>query len=248
MAFDYDVFLSYSSRDKKAVRALAKRLKDDGLRVWLDDWAIQPGEMIPLKIQRGLEASRILLLCMTPAYFDSEWGTLEHLSLLFRDPTNAQRRFIPLLLADCTPPDIIALFAHIDWRTPSDESYARLLAACLGEEPETTEPPEQEEQVVQKPRVLKGHTASIWGVPITPDGKTVVSCSHDKTLKVWDLESGQCRATFTGHTGGVLCVAITPDGKTVVSGTNDKTLKVWDLESGQCRTTFEGHKSNGPCS
>ena len=37
MAFDYDVFLSYSSRDKKAVRALAKRLKDDGLRVWLDD-------------------------------------------------------------------------------------------------------------------------------------------------------------------------------------------------------------------
>jgi hypothetical protein len=51
---------------------------------------------------------------MSPAYFESEWGTAEHHTLLFRDPTNAQRRFIPLLIADCTPPDIIAQFAHID--------------------------------------------------------------------------------------------------------------------------------------
>ena len=149
MAFDYDVFLSYSSRDKKAVRALAKRLKDDGLRVWLDDWVIQPGDPISLKIQRGLEASRILLMCMSEAYFDSEWATLEHHTLLFRDPTNAQRRFIPLLLADCAPPDIIAQFAHIDWRTPSDESYARLLDACRGGEAETVELVPQEEQVDQ---------------------------------------------------------------------------------------------------
>lgn len=35
--FDYDVFLSHSSRDKGAVRELAQRLKGDGLRVWLDE-------------------------------------------------------------------------------------------------------------------------------------------------------------------------------------------------------------------
>jgi hypothetical protein len=109
--FEYDVFLSYSSKDKKVVHPLSERLKKDGLRVWLDAWAIMPGDSIPLKIQHGLERSRILLMCMSPAYFASEWGKLEHLTLLFRDPTNAQRRFIPLLIDDCILPDIIAQFS-----------------------------------------------------------------------------------------------------------------------------------------
>ena len=62
-----------------------------------------------------------------------------------------------------------------------------------------------------------------------PSGKTVVSGSNDSTLKVWDLETGQCRATLEGHTEGIWGVAVTPDGKTVVSGSDDNTLRVWDL-------------------
>ncbi|MCI0691547.1 toll/interleukin-1 receptor domain-containing protein [candidate division KSB1 bacterium] len=57
--FDYDVFISHSTKDKPVARELANRLKKDGLRVWLDEWEIQPGDMIGLKIQRGLERSRI---------------------------------------------------------------------------------------------------------------------------------------------------------------------------------------------
>ncbi|MEA3283125.1 MAG: toll/interleukin-1 receptor domain-containing protein [Euryarchaeota archaeon] len=106
--FDYDVFISYSSHDAQVVHALAEWLKREGLRVWLDAWAIQPGDAISLKIQHGLEGSRTLLMCMSGAYFDSEWTTLEHHTLLFRDPTNAQRRFIPLLVEDCTRPDIMS--------------------------------------------------------------------------------------------------------------------------------------------
>src|SRR5574341_477966 len=57
--FDYGVFISHSSNDKPVVRELANRLKQDGLRVWLDEWEIQPGDMIGLKISQGLERSRI---------------------------------------------------------------------------------------------------------------------------------------------------------------------------------------------
>ncbi len=128
--FDYDVFLSYGAKDRQPVHALAERLRADGLRVWLDAWVIQPGDPISLKIQHGLEQSRTLLLCMSPAYFDSEWTTLETHTLLFRDPTNAQRRFIPVLIQDCTPPDTIAQFAHIDWRDGDDAEYRRLVSAC----------------------------------------------------------------------------------------------------------------------
>lgn len=62
--FEYDVFLSYSSKDKSSVHPLAERLKQDGLRVWLDEWEIKPGDSIPLKIQHGLEKSHTLLMCM----------------------------------------------------------------------------------------------------------------------------------------------------------------------------------------
>jgi WD40 repeat protein len=76
---------------------------------------------------------------------------------------------------------------------------------------------------------LEGHTDTVKGVAVTPDGKKLVSSSEDKTLKVWDLESGQCLATFKGHTGPLYGVAVAPDGKRVVSGSYDNTLRVWEL-------------------
>jgi hypothetical protein len=48
--FEYDVFLSYSSNDKEIVHALAERLKRDGLRVWLDAWLTQMGNLNPFRI------------------------------------------------------------------------------------------------------------------------------------------------------------------------------------------------------
>ena len=60
--FTYDVFISHSEKDKPAVRELAERLRRDGLRVWFDEWAIKPGDSIPLRIQDGLEQARTLVL------------------------------------------------------------------------------------------------------------------------------------------------------------------------------------------
>ena len=171
-AFEYDVFLSYSSKDKKIVHALARRLKRDGLRVWLDAWSIRPGDSIPLKIQAGLEQSRTLLICMSSAYFKSEWGRLEHNTLLFRDPSNEQRRFIPLLIENCTPPDIIAQFAYIDWLEASDKAYDKLLDAIRQVEPEKAKPVLAREGVIGQARmVLRGHTKAVFSVAVTPTAR-----------------------------------------------------------------------------
>ena len=51
----------------------------------------------------------------------------------------------------------------------------------------------------------------------SPDGKRLVSGSEDKTVKVWDAETGQETLTLKGHTGGVTSVAFSPDGKRIVS-------------------------------
>ncbi len=109
--FTHDVFLRHSSKDKAVVRELAARLKKDGIRVWLDEEQIKPGDSIPAKIEEGLEHSRVLVLCMSAHAFGSDWAQLARRAeaighrrkartFRFRDPLNKERRFIPLRLDD----------------------------------------------------------------------------------------------------------------------------------------------------
>ena len=64
-------------KDKAVVRPLAERLRQDGLKVWFDEWVLQPGDSIPAKIEEGLEHSRVLVLCMSAQAFGSDWAQLE---------------------------------------------------------------------------------------------------------------------------------------------------------------------------
>ena len=66
-------------------------------------------------------------------------------------------------------------------------------------------------------RTLEGHTDVVNGVAVTPDGKRAVSASRDKTLKVWDLDTGRALRTLEGHSDRVDGVAVTADGKRAVS-------------------------------
>ena len=79
------------------------------------------------------------------------------------------------------------------------------------------------------------------GVALTADGRQAVSASYDKTLKVWDVESGGELRTLEGHSGSVYGVAVTADGRRAVSASWDNTLKVWDVESGRELRTLKGH-------
>jgi len=93
-------------------------------------------------------------------------------------------------------------------------------------------------------RTLSGHTKSVRGVAMTPDGQRAVSASRDQTLKVWDLSSGRALRTLTGHEDAVTAVAVTPDGQRAVSASWDRTLKVWDLSSGRELRSLKGHKGS----
>src|ERR1044072_8833410 len=103
----YDVFLSHSPKDKSVVRALAERLRNDGLHVWFDEWEINPGDNIAWKIEEGLERSRVLVLCMSANAFGLDWTQLESQTFRFRDPSNSNRRFIPLRLDKASIKDVL---------------------------------------------------------------------------------------------------------------------------------------------
>src|SRR5258708_7956106 len=119
--FQFDVFLSHSAKDKAVVRAVAERLRTDGLKVWFDEWVLRPGDSIPAKIEEGLEHSRVLarpavalgrrrMLCMSANAFGSAWAQLEAGTFRFRDPLNKERRFIPLRLDDAPTKDFLPEF------------------------------------------------------------------------------------------------------------------------------------------
>jgi WD40 repeat protein/DNA-directed RNA polymerase subunit RPC12/RpoP len=256
--FTYDVFLSHNAADKARVRKLAERLRDAGLRVWLDEWAIQAGDDIYLAIERGLEAARVQVLCLSPEALGSAWVTLERSTVLFRDPTNAGRRFVPLLLAECTLPDTLRRYKYVDFRQETQAAFDELLVACWGESEVAPPVPQQaqkkkparrkskplkqekpRERLAVLERKLKGHENWVNTLAISPDGTWVASASDDETVKLWDLETGECRATLAGHTGEVRSVAITQDGKRILSGSNDHTLRVWDAANGKALSSWK---------
>ncbi|HEY9662970.1 MAG TPA: WD40 repeat domain-containing serine/threonine-protein kinase, partial [Allocoleopsis sp.] len=90
-------------------------------------------------------------------------------------------------------------------------------------------------------RSLTGHTDTVWAIATHPDSNTIASGSFDKTIRLWDLQTGQLIRTFTGHRDAVRSVALSADGKTLVSGSGDKMIKVWDLATGKLRRTLMGH-------
>jgi WD40 repeat protein len=90
-------------------------------------------------------------------------------------------------------------------------------------------------------RTLFGHSSFVNGVALSPDGRRAVSASSDKTLKVWDLETGRELHTLPGHSNSVYGVAVSQDGRRAVSASSDKTLKVWDLETRHELYTLAGH-------
>ncbi len=160
--FIYDVFLSHNQADKPKVRRLAERLRSAGVRVWFDEWVIKAGDIISLKVDEGLEQSRVLLLCISPEALASGWVALERSTAVHRDPSNAGRRFIPLLLEECALPDTLAKYKYLDFREESEAAFAEVRVACMPKieaaVPSVSKP---ELQIMSVTKETKTHTHSL---------------------------------------------------------------------------------------
>ncbi len=110
--------------------------------------------------------------------------------------------------------------------------------------PKGTEQPvekEPESLVVGEVRRMVGHAKEITSVSLSRDGRRALSGSFDKTVRLWDLETGKELQLFKGHEDVVGAVALSRDGKQALSGGQDKNVLLWDVETGKELRRLAGH-------
>ncbi len=77
---------------------------------------------------------------------------------------------------------------------------------------------------------------------ISPDGKYLAGVDLNYNVKLWELQSGNERATFKGHKWTIWSITFTPDSNMLISAGMDGTAIVWNPHSGVKLATLSGHK------
>lgn len=99
-------------------------------------------------------------------------------------------------------------------------------------------------------RTLKGHTDGVMCLQFSetlshPAFPVLITGSYDRTVRVWNLETGVELHCLKGHTRAVRALQF--DEVQLITGSMDNTIKVWDWRSGKCIRTLTGHTQGVVC-
>lgn len=88
---------------------------------------------------------------------------------------------------------------------------------------------------------LIGHTEGISSLDFNRDGSILASGSYDRTIQLWNVDTGELRKTLEGHTDRVQHVTFSPTGLSLASASDDGTIRLWDIKTGDIIKILEGH-------
>lgn len=124
-----NVFISHRRADYREAEKLAEEIRRAGHKVWLDDWAIGPGDSIVGKMDEGLRDADYLVLCYSSSGVSSQWTSREWMSALARQLNGEGIKLIPALLTGGEPPAILADIYYVDLVKDWSGGVASLLNA-----------------------------------------------------------------------------------------------------------------------
>lgn len=93
----YDAFISHASEDKDDfVRPLARRLDEEHISVWYDEFELKVGDSLRRSIDRGLAQSRFGIVVLSPSFFAKQWPQRELDGLVARETASGTRVILPI--------------------------------------------------------------------------------------------------------------------------------------------------------
>ncbi|ETO14919.1 hypothetical protein RFI_22452 [Reticulomyxa filosa] len=82
-------------------------------------------------------------------------------------------------------------------------------------------------------KILHGHSDIVNDAQFSLDGSMIVSCSNDKTIRVWDVHSARQFMQFNGHSDHIITAQFSPHAYSIASCSKDRTIRLWDVQSGE---------------
>lgn len=82
---------------------------------------------------------------------------------------------------------------------------------------------------------------TITAFAASPTSGTLVTCSRNLLMRVWDVGTGECKRSWKAHRLPILCASFEPSGTLVATGGSDRTVFVWDVDGGYATHSFKGH-------
>ncbi|MGH0124127.1 UNVERIFIED_CONTAM: hypothetical protein FKN15_016140 [Acipenser sinensis] len=129
----------------------------------------------------------------------------------------------------------------------SEEQESRIRCCCLSKDPQAAVLAREDGtvKVLEIPSgntlcTLTGHTKTVLHCQFTPDGQTLITCSEDTTVRVWDWKSLECKV-LKGHSERVKRFRLL-DSSRLLSWSFDGTVKVWDIVTGEMIQDFSCHQ------
>lgn len=93
--------------------------------------------------------------------------------------------------------------------------------------------------------VLRGHESEVLDVTFIPGTRLLATCSQDKSLRVWDLDTGkQVEKPLLGHDTAARRLTASPDGRWIVSGGDNGSILVWEVATKSVLVSFKGHEDH----
>jgi|GEM_PF-814597 len=174
--YRYDVFISYSYRDRDWVQDwLLPRLEAAGLCVCIDFRDFEPGLPSLVNMENAVRHSRKTLIVLTPTWVESEWAAFESLLIQTDDPASRQGRMIPLLLKPCDLPKRIAMLTYLDFtEEPEAESLLHRLVATIREDAPSISLPSLQKDEEKQERVPSEEFLQLPDVEVVTRGGKLI--------------------------------------------------------------------------